>query len=295
MTEILLDEIETRKRNSGNKHKLQKNDSISSMNFKGVIDKSVAGAEYFLSLENSNNLDFTVINLQNTVSGNILNKVLFPRETIINILRLPGFTIISNKLVMIIGYGNIGSTLAKVLLSSHCSVYIVEKDPCRALKAAVNGLKTVSLNDYIDVMDIVICSTQAKGIMHADLLKKLKPNSILCNMSNNKKEIDTSWLVKNSKMVPHNPNVDKVFLDPDDENKFFYLITKGINAGVEAFNLPEICMSMNCVLMSLAIFELHMSKGCKYNRKVYELPKKLDTYAARIHLPHFHAHTNKNE
>lgn len=115
------------------------NENLSQFGFKGVIENSIYGIEQLEALKRQSKLDFTAFNLYKNPVNDLINKVLYPREKVLEILKAPGEVILSSKAALVIGYGNLGKSIAKTLSGNYLLVYVSEKDPTIALKAGIDG------------------------------------------------------------------------------------------------------------------------------------------------------------
>jgi len=254
---------------------------------KGMIDPSISGLEKFIELKRQNKLNFVAFDLYTNPLTNYFSKLLIPQETIGSIMRLTGPVHLCSKTVMIIGYGILGTALANAIKSSSF-VYIVESNPLKALKAAIDGYKVVSRDCVIRNIDYVICATHSTNVLGVKSLQKLKPGATVINMSLNYKEVDIESLSEISTFHKLSDRVDKVIFK-DNPSCWFYLVSKGINASMMCCTIPAICMSAHCSLFLFALYEMHHSKGTKYRDDIYTLPSKINEFLSYMHLGAFHA------
>ncbi len=108
----------------------------------------------------------------------------------------------------------------------------------------------------------------------------MKHNAIVCNIGHFDSEIDIASL-RQYKWENIKPQVDHVIFP---SGKRLIVLAEGrlVNLGC-ATGHPSFVMSSSFTNQMLAQIELH-TRGDKYGKKVYVLPKQLDEKVARLHL-----------
>jgi len=98
---------------------------------------------------------------------------------------------LSNKKILILGYGRIGETIAKIL-KNESIVTIYDISPIQLLKAKIDGFKVIqNLNELFD-FNIIIGGITGTIILEKEHLLNLKNGVILINGSTKKKEFDVN-------------------------------------------------------------------------------------------------------
>ena len=73
------------------------------------------------------------------------------------------------------------------------------------------------------------------------------------------------------------------------DGKRLVLIAEGRLANLACAALPSFQISVNAVTSTLSLVELYSAPLGRYKSEVYLLPKRMDEYAASLHLSHFDA------
>ncbi len=94
------------------------------------------------------------------------------------------------KNILVCGYGRIGEKIAS-LLKRDATIYILDKDPLKLVKAAIDGLKIFQKQDQQNI-DIIIGVTG--NIVFSEELINLKNNVVLINGSTRQKEFAFSTI-----------------------------------------------------------------------------------------------------
>jgi adenosylhomocysteinase len=157
---------------------------------------------------------------------------------------------------------------------------VTEIDPICALQAAMEGYRVVTMDYACDKADIFVTATGNLRVISLDQMKRMKNNSIVCNIGHFDSEIDIAGL-KQYKWDNIKPQVDHVIF-PDGKRIIVLAEGRLVNLGCGTGH-PSFVMSNSFTNQVLAQIELYGNTG-KYDKKVYVLPKQLDERVARLHL-----------
>ena len=188
----------------------------------------------------------------------------------------------SGKVAMVAGFGDVGKGSAASLRHAGCRVMVSEVDPICALQAAMEGYEVVTMEDAAPRADIFVTATGNKDIITIEHMRAMKDRAIVCNIGHFDNEIQIGHL-KNLKWDNIKPQVDEITF-PD--GKRMILLSEGrlVNLG-NATGHPSFVMSASFTNQTLAQIELYANnKDGKYKKEVYVLPKALDEKVARLHL-----------
>jgi adenosylhomocysteinase len=196
---------------------------------------------------------------------------------------------ISGKIAVICGYGDVGKGCAQSLAGQGARVVITEIDPICALQAAMEGYQVARLEDVVAEADIFITTTGNKDIITAEHMAAMKHNAIVGNIGHFDNEIDIAGLtaiegierlnIKNT--LEHANQVDQ-WTFPDGHAVIILAEGRLLNLGC-ATGHPSFVMSASFTNQVMAQVELFQNANL-YENKVYTLPKHLDERVARLHL-----------
>ena len=249
-------------------------------NIKGVSEETTTGVKALKRLEKDNKLLIPAINVNDSVTKSKFDNLYGCRESLVDSIRRATDVMISGKVAIVAGFGDVGKGSAASLRQSGARVLVTEIDPICALQAAMEGYEVVLMDEAISSADIVVTATGNKDIVTIEHMRKMKDRSILCNIGHFDNEIQVSAL-KNYKWNEVKPQVHEIEF-PD--KKRIILLAEGrlVNLGC-ATGHPSFVMSASFTNQVIAQIELWNSKG-KYQNKVYVLPKHLDEKVAMLHL-----------
>ena len=249
-------------------------------NVKGVSEETTTGVKALNKLEKDNKLLIPAINVNDSVTKSKFDNLYGCRESLVDSIRRATDVMMSGKVAIAAGFGDVGKGSAASLRQSGARVLITETDPICALQAAMEGYQVVLMDEAISSADIVVTATGNKDIVNIEHMRKMKDRSILCNIGHFDNEIEVSAL-KNYKWNEIKPQVHEIEF-PD--KKRIILLAEGrlVNLGC-ATGHPSFVMSASFTNQVIAQIELWNSNG-KYQNKVYVLPKHLDEKVAMLHL-----------
>ncbi|MGE0627477.1 MAG: adenosylhomocysteinase [Hyphomicrobiaceae bacterium] len=249
-------------------------------NIKGVSEETTTGVHRLYEREKAGTLLFPAINVNDSVTKSKFDNLYGCRESLVDGIRRGTDVMMSGKIAMVAGYGDVGKGSAASLRQAGCRVMVSEIDPICALQAAMEGYEVVTMEDAAPRADIFVTATGNKDILTVDHMRAMKDRAIVCNIGHFDNEIQVAGL-KNFKWTNIKDQVDEIEF-PD--GKRIILLSEGrlVNLG-NAMGHPSFVMSSSFTNQTLAQIELFTNTG-KYEKKVYTLPKHLDEKVAMLHL-----------
>jgi len=247
---------------------------------KGVSEETTTGIKALNKMEKDGSLMIPAINVNDSVTKSKFDNLYGCRESLVDGIRRATDVMMSGKVAIVAGFGDVGKGSAASLRQSGARVMVTEADPICALQAAMEGYEVVLMEEAISKADIVVTATGNIDIVTADHMRKMKDRAILCNIGHFDNEIQVDAL-KNYKWTEVKPEVDEIELV---DGKRIILLAKGrlVNLGC-ATGHPSFVMSASFTNQVMAQIELWENYK-NYENKVYVLPKNLDEKVAMLHL-----------
>ena len=247
---------------------------------RGVSEETTTGVLRLNEMEVDGTLKVPAFNVNDSVTKSKFDNLYGCRESLTDGIRRATDVMLSGKVAVVNGFGDVGKGSAASLRNGGARVIVTEVDPICALQAAMEGYEVSTMEDYASKADIFVTATGNKDIITIDHMREMKDRAIVCNIGHFDTEIQVDGL-KNFKWHNVKPQVDEVEF-PD--GKRILLLAEGrlVNLGC-ATGHPSFVMSASFTNQVLAQIELWGSAG-KYDRKVYVLPKALDEKVAELHL-----------
>jgi adenosylhomocysteinase len=247
---------------------------------RGVTEETTTGVHRLYQMEKDGKLLWPAINVNDSVTKSKFDNLYGCRESLVDGIRRGTDVMMSGKLAMVAGFGDVGKGSAASLRQAGCRVMVSEVDPICALQAAMEGYEVVTMEDAAPRADIFVTATGNVDVLTLDHMKAMKHRAIVCNIGHFDSEIQISNL-RNYKWHNVKPQVDEVEF-PD--GKRIIVLSEGrlVNLG-NATGHPSFVMSASFSNQTLAQIEIWTNPG-KYQKKVYTLPKFLDEKVAAFHL-----------
>ncbi len=258
-------------------------------NIQGVTEETTTGVLRLYQREKNGTLPFPAINVNDSVTKSKFDNKYGCRESLVDGIRRGTDVMMSGKLALVGGYGDVGKGSAASLHGAGARVMVVEVDPICALQAAMDGFEVVTMEEGCKRADIVVTATGNKDVLTVDHMRLLKDMAIVGNIGHFDNEIQVDGL-KNFKWANVKDQVDMITF-PD--GKRMLLLSQGrlLNLG-NATGHPSFVMSASFTNQTLAQIEL-WAKGDRYKNQVYVLPKHLDEKVAALHLAKVGAQLSK--
>jgi adenosylhomocysteinase len=254
----------------------------------GVSEETTTGVHRLVQMEERGELLFQAINVNDSVTKAKFDNVYGCRHSLVDGIKRALDVLISGKVAMICGYGDVGKGSAESLANERARVMVSEVDPICALQACMTGYQVTTVEDALPEADIFVTTTGNKDIITADQMSRMKDQAIVCNIGHFDNEIQVAQLeamdgvtreVIKDDSIPGGPVTRFIFPD----GRAIYLLAEGrlINLGC-ATGHPSFVMSNSFTNQTIAQIDIRENQDRKVG--VYRLDKKLDEEVARLHL-----------
>jgi adenosylhomocysteinase len=255
----------------------------STQSLRGVSEETTTGVHRLYEMERAGTLLFPAINVNDSVTKSKFDNIYGCRHSVIDGLNRASDVMLSGKVVVVFGYGEVGKGCAQALKGQGARVVVTEIDPICALQAAMEGYHVTTIEDVLETADVFVTATGNRDVITAQHMARMKDKAVVGNIGHFDNEIDMAGLarVPGIKKVNVKPQYDE-WIFPDGHSVLILAEGRLLNLGC-ATGHPSFVMSASFTNQVLAQIELWKNSG-KYQRKVYVLPKKLDEEVARLHL-----------
>ena len=254
-----------------------------SANVMGVSEETTTGVHRLYEMERDGTLLFPAINVNDSVTKSKFDNLYGCRHSVIDGLNRATDVMISGKMAVVCGYGDVGKGCAQALKSQGARVVITEIDPICALQACMEGFTVRRIEDVLGEADIFVTTTGNKDIITAEHMAGMKDKAIVGNIGHFDNEIDMAGLEKTPGVRRENikPQYDE-WIFPDGHSVLILAEGRLLNLGC-ATGHPSFVMSASFTNQVIAQIELARNRD-SYEKRVYVLPKILDEKVARLHL-----------
>ena len=256
---------------------------------KGVSEETTTGVHRLYEMHKKGELPFPAINVNDSVTKSKFDNLYGCRESLVDAIRRGTDVMLSGKVAVVCGYGDVGKGSAASLRQGGARVIVTEIDPICALQAAMEGYEVRTIEASLKDADIYVTATGNLDVITVEHMRGMKHNAIVCNIGHFDSEIQVAGL-KNYKWDEIKPQVHHIEF-PD--GKKIILLSEGrlVNLG-NATGHPSFVMSASFTNQTLAQIEL-WTNAKAYGKQVYTLPKHLDEKVAMLHLDKLGAQLTK--
>ncbi len=252
--------------------------------WKGVSEETTTGVHRLYQMAKEGKLLVPAINVNDSVTKSKFDNLYGCRESLVDGIKRATDVMISGKVAVVCGYGDVGKGCAQTLRGQGAQVVVTEVDPICALQAAMEGFRVLTVEDTLGWGDIYVTTTGNYNIIRLEHMEKMKDQAIVCNIGHfdNEIQIDKLNTAPGVEKVNIKPQVDKYTFPTGNS---LYMLAEGrlVNLGC-ATGHPSFVMSNSFTNQTLAQIDLWKNKDSYQAGEVKVLPKHLDEEVARLHL-----------
>ena len=261
--------------------------------WKGVSEETTTGVHRLYQMAKAGTLLVPAINVNDSVTKSKFDNLYGCRESLLDGIKRATDVMISGKVGVVCGYGDVGKGCAQALRGAGAQVVVTEIDPICALQAAMDGYQVAKLESVLSEGHIFITTTGNKDVILAEHMAGMRDKAIVGNIGHFDNEIDMAGLARipGIKKIEIKPQVHEWVLDEGtDRERSIIVLSEGrlLNLG-NATGHPSFVMSNSFANQTIAQIELFTKSNQpegerEYGNQVYVLPKILDEKVARLHL-----------
>lgn len=252
-------------------------------NWKGVSEETTTGVHRLYQMKEQSKLLVPAINVNDSVTKSKFDNLYGCRESLADGIKRATDVMLAGKVVVVLGYGDVGKGCAHSTRSYGARVIVTEIDPICALQAAMEGFEVTTVEEAVKEGNVYVTCTGNRDVITLETMLQMKDQAIVCNIGHFDNEIQVSALenLEGVKKVNIKPQVDKYIL-PNGNAIFILAEGRLVNLGC-ATGHASFVMSNSFTNQTLAQLDLWKNRG-NYPVDVYCLPKYLDEEVARLHL-----------
>ncbi len=251
--------------------------------WKGVSEETTTGVHRLYKLHQKGKLLVPAFNVNDTATKSKFDNLYGCRHSLVDSINRAIDLMISGKVAVVCGYGDVGKGSAQSLKGQGARVIVTEVDPINALQAAMEGFEVTTIEETLGRADLYVTTTGNVDVITIEHMAKMKDQAVVCNIGHFDNEIQVDALVKypGVKHLNIKPQVDK-YQFPTGNSIFLLAEGRLVNLGC-ATGHPSFVMSASFSNQTLAQLDLWANRET-YQPGVYILPKHLDEEVARLHL-----------
>ncbi len=251
----------------------------------GGTEETTTGVHRLRAMADAGALKYPVIAVNDAETKWDFDNVFGTGQSSIDGILRATSILLAGKNFVVAGYGHCGSGVAKRAQGMGANVIATEVKPTAALKATLEGMRVMTMDQAAEVGDVFITATGIKDIIVKRHFEKMKDGAIICNTGHYDCEInigDLEEIAVGKRTV--RPNNEEYTLA---DGRKIYLLAQGrlVNlAAAEGHPSEVMDMSFANQFMSQVRLANEHKNGVKLDNKVYDIPEEQDQYIAGIKL-----------
>jgi len=249
---------------------------------KGGTEETTTGVIRLRAMAKDGALTYPVIAVNDSETKYLFdNRYGTGQSTLDGIIRATNF-LIAGSTVVIAGYGWCGKGVAMRAKGLGAKVIVTEVNPVKALEAEMDGFRVMPMIKAASLGDLFVTLTGDIDVINAKIFEHMKDGAIFCNSGHFDVEISKRDL---EALTVAKREVRKEVVEHTLSNgRKVYFLSEGrlINLSA-AEGHPAMVMDMSFANQSLAA-EYILKHGAELERKVYNLPARLDQEIAVLKL-----------
>jgi adenosylhomocysteinase len=248
----------------------------------GACEETTTGVHRYNALEKDGLLKYPVIAVNDAYTKYLFDSQYGTGQSALEGVMRATNMLIAGKTVVVAGYGWVGRGIALRAKGLGANIVVTEVDPVRALEAAMEGYRVMTMEEASKIGDIFITATGVKSIITKQHFDKMKDGAIMANSGHFDVEIQVKELRATATSVRlARQNVEEFKMR---DGRSLYLLAEGRLVNLAAADgHPAEVMDMSFADQALAAEHLVKNKG-KLQPKVYRMPLEIDKEVARLWL-----------
>jgi adenosylhomocysteinase len=253
--------------------------------FDGIIggtEETTTGVIRLKAMEKAGVLKFPVVAVNEAKTKHFFdNRYGTGQSTMDGIIRATNL-LVAGLNVVVAGYGWCGRGVAMRARGLGAQVIVTELDPTKAIEAALDGFRVMTMAEAVPVGDIFVTVTGNKSVLRGEHFQAMKDGAVVCNSGHFNVEIDIPALEKLSR--ERRPIRDFVEEFRLQDGRRVNLLADGrlINLAA-AEGHPASVMDMSFANQALAA-EFMVKNHASLQKRVYTVPEDIDREIARLKL-----------
>ncbi|MEK9833369.1 MAG: adenosylhomocysteinase, partial [Rhodospirillaceae bacterium] len=156
---------------------------------KGVTEETTTGVHRLYDMAKQGTLLFPAINVNDSVTKSKFDNLYGCRESLVDGIRRGTDVMLSGKVAVVAGFGEVGKGSAESMQNAGCRVIVTEIDPICALQAAMEGYEVRTMEEAAPVGDVFVTATGNVDVITVDHMRAMKDRAIVCNIGHFDSEI----------------------------------------------------------------------------------------------------------
>lgn len=248
---------------------------------KGGTEETTTGVIRLRAMEKDESLKYPIIAVNDAHTKYLFdNRYGTGQSTIDGILRATS-VLLAGKNFVVCGYGWCSRGIAMRARGLGANVIVTEVIPTKALEAAMDGLRVMTIAKAAEIGDIFVTATGDINVIRGEHMEKMKDGAIIANSGHFNVEISLKDLKKVSVATrTMRPNLVEYKLK---DGRKLYLLADGrlVNLSAAEGHPSEV---MDMSFANQALCAEHVAKAKEMLPRVYRVPSEIDENVAELKL-----------
>ena len=248
----------------------------------GGCEETTTGVVRLKAMEKEGVLPFPMIAVNDNQTKHLMDNLYGTGQSTLDGILRASNVMFAGKIAVVAGYGSCGKGVALRLRGMGAQVIVTEVDPFRALQAAMDGHRVMTMKEAAPLGDLFVTVTGDIDVITPAHMKLMKSGAILANSGHFDCEIDMAGLralSKSSRLI--RPSMEE-FLLPS--GKVIHVLGEGRLVNLAAAEgHPSEVMSLSFCGQALAC-EYIVKNAKRLQAAVYSLPSEVDQTISALQL-----------
>lgn len=248
----------------------------------GGTEETTTGVLRLRAMAADNALKFPIIAVNDAMTKHLFdNRYGTGQSTLDGIIRATNI-LLAGKTFTVAGYGWCGRGIAMRARGHGAQVVITEAEPLRALEAAMDGYRVMTMLEACAISDFIVTATGNKHVLSQAHFENIKDGCVIANAGHFNVEIDIPALVNMAgKKHRPRPGVEAYILN---DGRTVRLLAEGRLVNLAAAEgHPATVMDMSFANQALSVAYLR-EHGKDLASQVYPVPADIDKQVAAMKL-----------
>jgi adenosylhomocysteinase len=248
----------------------------------GGTEETTTGVIRLRAMEKAGVLKFPVVAVNEARTKHFFdNRYGTGQSTLDGVIRATNL-LIAGLNVVIAGYGWCGKGVAMRARGLGGHVIVTEIDPTKAIEAALDGFRVMTMDEAVLIGDVFITVTGNKGVIASSHFARMKDGAVVCNSGHFNVELDIPALERLSRSRRQIRDFVEEFTL--ENGRKVYLLADGrlINLSA-AEGHPASVMDMSFANQALAA-EYMVLNHATLEKRIHVVPDEIDREIARLKL-----------
>lgn len=251
-------------------------------NLIGGCEETTTGIHRLFARQEAGKLDYTMIDVNDADCKHLFdNRYGTGQSTLDGIMNSTNL-IIAGKTVVVAGYGWCGKGIAMRAKGMGALVIVTEIDPVRAIEAAMDGFRVMTMDEATPLGDLFITVTGCSDVIRKRHFEVMKDGVLLANSGHFDVEINKTELeALSDEIFERKPNIVGYRMK---DGRILNLLAEGRLVNLAAGNgHPAEIMDMSFAVQAKSLEYLVKHEG-ELEKRVYQVPREIDNEVASIKL-----------